>query len=347
MKILCIDCEGPITLNDNAFEICQHFLPQGEQFFKLISSFDDYLADVIKKKRYQAGGTLKLIAPFLKAHGVSNEQIKNFSREKLRVVAGAKKMLNTLKLQMNVFIISTSYTPYISALCEKVNFPLKNTFSTFLDLDSFPLSESERRKLLHFYQEINTLHLSPLDGKKTTSSQQEKTIYKLNKIFFEELTSMDCSAIMTKVNLVGGEEKERAVEKLINEVQGKTENTIYVGDSITDAKALKFVKINKGVSLSFNGNIYALKEAEFACISSHAYPLFLVIREFEKRGREGVIKMAYNWPQILNEKEKEKLTYLAPNSIFIPVKKDNLSYLVKISEERRKKLRGEKIGNLG
>ncbi len=347
MKILCIDCEGPITLNDNAFEICQHFLPQGEQFFKLISTFDDYLVDLIKKKKYQAGGTLKLITPFLKAHKVTNEQIKNFSREKLRIIAGAKKMLTKLQLQMNVFIISTSYTPYINALCEKVNFPLKNTFSTFLDLDNFPLSENERRKLLHFYQEINTLHLSPLGRKKTISSQQEKTIYKLNKIFFEELISMDCSVIMDKVNPVGGEEKERAVKKSINEAQEKTENTIYVGDSITDAKALKFVRTNKGASLSFNGNIYALKEAEFACISSHTYPLFLVIRMFEKKGREGVLEMASTWPQILSEKEKEKLTYLAPNSVFAPLKKNNFTFLNQLSQERRKKIRGEKIGNLG
>ncbi|MCD6318797.1 hypothetical protein J7M02_06990, partial [Candidatus Aerophobetes bacterium] len=59
MRILCIDCEGPITKNDNALEICQHFLPDGGKFFSLVSRYDDYLADVVKRKGYRAGTTLK------------------------------------------------------------------------------------------------------------------------------------------------------------------------------------------------------------------------------------------------------------------------------------------------
>ena len=66
------DCEGPLALNDNAFELCREFIkPDGARFFQQVSRYEDYLADVLKKPGYQAGDTLKLILPFLKAHGLT------------------------------------------------------------------------------------------------------------------------------------------------------------------------------------------------------------------------------------------------------------------------------------
>ncbi|MBE0477568.1 hypothetical protein IBX65_00405 [Candidatus Aerophobetes bacterium] len=347
MKILWMDCEGPITLNDNAFEICQYFLPRGEHFFKVISAFDDYLADVIKKKGYFAGGTLKLIAPFLKAHSLSNEKIKKYSKESLKFVPGAKELLQKLTSKMKVFIISTSYNPYIQALCESVNFPPRDTFSTFLDLDSFPLIDNEREKLLQFYERINSLSLLPPAGKKDISSQEMKVIQELDKIFFKEIASMNFKAFMDKVNPVGGEEKERVVKKSMKKNKANPRDTAYAGDSITDARALRFVREKGGVSISFNGNVYALREAEFACISSHTYPLFLVIKKFEQGGKEAVLKIISSWPDSLGEEEKRELRLFAPDSIFAQVKEDNFPYLLKMSMQKRDRLRGEKIGELG
>ena len=161
MRVLCIDCEGPITINDNAFEVCQHFLPQGERFFTLISRYDDYLADVIKREGYVAGNTLKLIVPFLKAYGLTNKRIRDYCRKSIRFVPGAAEMLDKLRSQMKVFIVSTSYTPYIEALCEVINFPRENTFSTRLDLDGYSILPEEKEKLMEFYREILQLSLTP------------------------------------------------------------------------------------------------------------------------------------------------------------------------------------------
>ena len=347
MRILCIDCEGPITLNDNAFEICQHFLPRGDNFFRTISSYDDYLADVIKKKGYAAGGTLRLITPFFKAYGLTGEKIRTFSRKTLRLVPGAKDMLEKLKSCMKVFVVSTSYTPYIQALCKLLNFPLENTFSTFLDLDSFPLPEKEREKLIYFYQRINSLHLPPPAGKKDISFEERKTIRELDEIFFKKIPLMRCGAIMDKVIPVGGKEKENAVKKILYKVKAKPQDTIYVGDSITDARALRFLREKGGISLSFNGNIYALREAEFALISSHSYALFLIVKKFNEKGKDALSEIASSWPQILDREEREKLNSLAPGSIFARINADSLSSLLRMSEGMRKKLRGEKIGALG
>lgn len=347
MRILYTDCEGPLTLNDNAFEICQKFLPRGGHFFKLISSFDDYLADIINKKGYVAGSTLKLIAPFLKAHGLNNEQIRKFSRKTLNFVPGAKDTLQELKSLMGIFIVSTSYAPYIKALCESTNFPLENTFSTFLDLDSYCLPGKEKEELLQFYARINNLSLPPPHGKKKIPYAERKIIQELDKIFFTQLPSMNSRIFMDKVNPVGGKQKKRMVKKSINKTRAEPQDVIYTGDSITDFQVLTFIKKKGGISISFNGNVYALRGAEFACICSHTLPLFLIAKTFKEKGKEAVVKLASSWPHGLREEEKEKLTSLTPGSTFARVKEDNFSHLLHISREKRRQLRGEKIGGLG
>ena len=48
-KSFITDCEGPLTLNDNAFELCEHFIDDGDKLFKIliISSSVGIIAFVI------------------------------------------------------------------------------------------------------------------------------------------------------------------------------------------------------------------------------------------------------------------------------------------------------------
>ena len=86
MRQFNTDCEGPISKNDNAMELAASFIPDGGRFFSLVSKYDDFLADVEKRTGYKAGDTLKLILPFLKAHGVTNAEMVNYSRKKLNTM---------------------------------------------------------------------------------------------------------------------------------------------------------------------------------------------------------------------------------------------------------------------
>ena len=71
--LVAIDCEGPLTKNDNALELSSHFILGGERLFTQLSRYDDILADMVKRPGYRAGNTLKLICPFLRAFGVKNQ----------------------------------------------------------------------------------------------------------------------------------------------------------------------------------------------------------------------------------------------------------------------------------
>jgi len=96
-KVFISDCEGPISINDNAFELAGHYIEDGEKFFTIISKYDDILVDEVKREGYNAGGTLKLIIPFLKAYGATNKDIVEFSKENVLLVPGAKDTLGYVK----------------------------------------------------------------------------------------------------------------------------------------------------------------------------------------------------------------------------------------------------------
>jgi len=53
-KLYETDCECPITLDNNAQELCEYFLAEIDEakFFAILSKYDDYLADIERKQGY-------------------------------------------------------------------------------------------------------------------------------------------------------------------------------------------------------------------------------------------------------------------------------------------------------
>lgn len=115
-RIFVTDCEGPLTKNDNAAELSDAFIPAGDRFFKTISLYDDYLAEVVRKPGYKAGDTLRLILPFFKAFGLDNRTMIRFSRKKIEMIPQADCMLREIQELMPAYIVSTSYSAYIRGL---------------------------------------------------------------------------------------------------------------------------------------------------------------------------------------------------------------------------------------
>jgi energy-converting hydrogenase A subunit R len=142
---LITTCEGPLALNDNAFELCRDFIkPQGDRFFQQVSRYDRYLAEVAKKPGYQSGNLLKLILPFLKAHGLTNAQIGTFSRQTMMLMPGAEGAYQFLRgRNLPIFEISTSYRQFANAVGLKLGFKPQQIFCTELGLDRFELAAAE------------------------------------------------------------------------------------------------------------------------------------------------------------------------------------------------------------
>lgn len=345
------DCEGPVTLNDNAFELSTHFLQEGEALFRRLSRYDDLLADVLRRPGYRSGDTLRIILPFFKAYGLTDEKIRSFSEKNLLFTPGAPEVLANLSQRLPVFIISTSYQPYVVALCKALNFPLERAYFTSLSLDRYTLPKPEEQRLKEIAAEIvswpeENFFLEEKEG--SLLPELTEIIASLDRVFWEELPRLKIGECLQEVRPVGGKEKVAALKEILDKQGADVAEVMYVGDSITDQDALRFVREGGGMSVSFNGNRYALAVAEVACIASRADVLQVLGEAFAHTCAQGVRKLVAAGTSSLEEKlsprfSKERETFLRVE----PVTEKNREELIRLSEGMRKALRGEKIGTLG
>lgn len=345
-KSFITDCEGPLTLNDNAFEISAKIIENGGELFKILSLYDDYLADVVKKENYKAGNTLKLILPFFACANLKNSDMVDFSKNNIYSVRDSKFLLNYLKNAMNIYIVSTSYGQYIEAVSNYMDVPFKNTFYTNVDVDALSLNEDEINKITEFKQLI-------LDNPDD---------YELfDDIFFNQITEMGIYDKIKDIDVVGGEGKKLAIEKIIERDSIDINNMLYIGDSITDVEPLEFARANGGVSISFNGNEYPLKVAEIAIVSPSAVTTAIVANIYANFDKNKVLKFIedYNVSNDLKElfdqyeidlEIKDKFFDVFSDEkypIIQIITDDNYEDILKSSKFMRNNIRGQDIGELG
>jgi energy-converting hydrogenase A subunit R len=358
-RVFASDCEGPISKNDNAFELASNFLPKGDYFFSLISKYDDYLADIVKRPGYRSGYTLKLITPFFKAFSVTNYKIEEYSKRNITLIDGSVSMLNHVKGIMPSFIISTSYEQYVYSLCRLIDFPIQNVYCTKLDLDKHIIQKTEINRLKQLEKEI--ISLSMIDIPKDTqsisqfSSKSRLTIKKLDNIFFEEIPKMTIGKMLDQIKPIGGEEKAESIRNITKRMDCKISSIMYVGDSITDIKALKLVKNGSGLTVSFNGNEYAVRNAEVAVLSNNSIIITVLADIFYHLGKKSVLELVQEWSYAALKKYCTDQSIIQSVINVFPatlpkvelVTQDNLDKLVEESSSFRRTVRGKAIGLLG
>ena len=353
------DCEGPLTINDNAFELASKFIPRGDHIFTTLSRYDDVLADIIQTPNYQAGSTLKFIAPFLKAYNVSNQMIQTYSSKHLILVQGTQSMLSFTQYLLPSYIVSTSYQQYLQALCTSIGFDSTHVFATTLDLDAFSIPTTEVKQLQQLRAEIAAFPSIEIpenaESIEEFAPSTQRMIHRLNQIFWIQLPSLISGQLLQNITLVGGIEKAQKVNVVTSQRKSQLANVMYVGDSITDAQALRLVREHGGLSVAFNGNRYALEQANLAIIAENNYILALIASLFYNYGTAYVLKLVHedrltnldhfdlestlitdyrrNYP--LHE---PRITVLSP---------DNISSISTESTEFRRRVRGDAIGQLG
>ncbi len=360
-----LDCEGPITQNDNAYELCEAFIPKGGDFFSRISKYDDYLADVEKRQGYKAGDTLKLVLPFLKAWGVTQSTMQDFSMKTIRLLRGAREMLPAISQRYPTFIISTSYRPYLNALCSLTGFPEQNIYCTDVDLDSYGLPDKEIMLLKELVSEITSQPLVQWPEEASSiddlSDTDRRLIQRLDEIFFDLIPSMAAGQILRDVNPVGGREKAASVNDSVKRTGLDLSQVFYAGDSITDVQALEMVREGHGLALSFNGNSYAIRAAEWACLSDNTMIISTLAEIFNMHGSKvfsdipldtegcsmGKVLLDFLKAKGVDKRLLSPVENMAQPPLLYLIEKTDIPALIKKSEAFRKDVRGMAVGELG
>jgi energy-converting hydrogenase A subunit R len=358
-KIFISDCEGPISKNDNAFELTRYFIPQGDKLFTLISRYDDVLADIVKREDYKAGDTLKLILPFLKAYGVTNQKMVDFSSQNILLMPGAKEMLEFVQGFMPAYIVSTSYEQYMRVLCGVLGFPFANVRCTRLNLDKYSMGDDEKTKVKKLAERMINLPMLEIPTSAQSlddlSEKTRNTLDRLDDIFWKEISNMNVGKMFLGVNPIGGSEKAAAVEDITTRLKGQFENVMYVGDSITDVQAFEIVRNAGGLTVSLNGNGYAVREAEVAVLAENAVVTAVLASLFSRFGKARLLTLIRDWKPSsiqrfgLSEPLQRCFEKICDRKLPIVklVTESNKTRLMKESSRFRKNVRGEAVGKLG
>jgi predicted HAD superfamily phosphohydrolase len=355
------DCEGPLALNDNAFELCREFIqPHGDRFFQQVNRYNNYLVEVAKRPGYKAGDTLKLILPFLKAQGLTNAQIEAYSRKNITLLHGAEGAFKFLHSRdFPIFEISTSYRPFAEAVGLRLGFKKERIVSTEIDLDRYNLSATEAEELKRLQGEIvaaPAIELPPeVDAAADLPAPAAEAIAALDRIFGERLPAMEIGTLLQEANPIGGPEKAKAVTDSLAPTKLAMADMVYVGHSTTDVQAFEAVRAGGGLAISFNGNRDAVNAAEVIVVADSAWPIAMLIAIVQLWGKEGVLEVA------CPETRDKSRCLVLPEAVIEPIARgmegrlfnlydqsaENLDQVVEESQAMRAKLRGETIAALG
>lgn len=292
------DCEGPTVCNDNAFEAAIHFIPCGKVLFEQLSLFDDYTAYVKERPQYNAGDTLRLLLPFLKAKGVTDKKFSNWTRSKpIKWVKGAKEAVAFARQQnLDTYEISASYRPFATLVASAIQIPEENIYCTDLNLDRFQMTEAEAQRVSEIAEAIVKLpELSKINLKTPAqrfSKEQRGAFEACEHLIWDELAGkLPCSAqILSEVRAMGGTEKTAAIFDAIRRAGAAPSDAVYVADSITDVEAFRELRHRGGVTIAFNGNEYAVEAAEYAAWGRSSLVNALLLAVFIADGREGLTR---------------------------------------------------------
>jgi energy-converting hydrogenase A subunit R len=284
-KTICFDLEGPLSPQDNAYDVMQLIGKEGAVIFEVISRYDDIIS-LEGREDYEPGDTLALIVPFFLLHGITKEDIKNVS-ERAKIVEGTKYLFEKLQAEnWDIYIISTSYEQHAYNVGRKLGIPESHIICTKLDLE-----QGLQKKLVTVIKKAEEDIIELYSDIENT----ERIVNRLDEFFFLQLPSLGFDIFTTKV--VGGERKADAVRAIAQEKGIELSDVIAVGDSITDYKMLKEVATHGGISVVFNGNEYAVPYANVGLASDNIRFLHIVCDAFLRDGKGAVMDVVTKWEE--------------------------------------------------
>lgn len=328
--IYITDCEGPVSKNDNAYEIADAFLREGGRLFSLLSKFDDYLGDIEKVEGHKYGSTLRFILPFLKTADVTDREIQGFSGQNITVVNGIREALQAINGLMPVYVVSTSYVHYIKEVCQYLGLNMANMFCTKVSFDDYSMDEDERKVIADYHEEFLKLPPIAWDDNNRVTPDSQRTIDALKVFFSERLPSLPVYQWMKDIDPIGGKGKAEAILQIVKQTGIPLNDVLYVGDSITDVDAFRLVKDSGGLSVSFNGNRYAVQSAEYIVVGEDAAILLDMATRFCHHGKDAI-----------QEGRTSETTWIFKSGAC------NMKDVIALSEKTRKEVRGQTMGSLG
>ncbi len=283
--IIFFDLEGPLSPQDNAYEVMKLIGEEGAALFETISRYDDILT-LEGREGYEPGDTLALIIPFLLLHGITESDIRRVS-EQATLVEGTKYLFERLRARgWDIYIISTSYEQHAHNIGHKLGVEHANIVCTELNFDHLVPDATMKKEIIEATRRI--------EEAMRKSHTEDELISIMDDFFFRELPAIGFNPL-EKIQVVGGAKKAEAIQSILHDRGLTFSDAIAVGDSITDYKMLKLVKEEGGLAVVFNGNEYSVPYASVGLASMDISFLLILCDAFACGGNARVKDVVEVW----------------------------------------------------
>jgi len=281
MPVACFDLEGPLSPQDNAYEV-MGLIPRGKEIFQVISRYDDLLT-LEGRENYEPGDTLKLIVPFLIYHGITEADIERVSK-RAKIVKGARETIAHLRENnWKVHIISTSYQQHAYNIAAQLGVAREDVACTKLELSRYGGISG-----VELVAEVEKVILEKL----YPSMRDEEIVATLDEFFFRRLQHTELGKVFNEVRVVGGSRKVEAMLRFLEKDGAELRDCAAIGDSITDFKMLREVSKEGGIAIAFNGNEYCLPYCDIAVASEKLSAVLPILDAFAEGGRGAALERA-------------------------------------------------------
>ena len=355
-KVLFIDGEGPLVLKDLARDMATRIhrfyeptIP-GHLYFDTLSLYNAFLSEE-GQYRNQPGDTLALLVPHLLAYGIRDEDLRE-EAEKTVIAPGVVNLIEALKQEgWEIRIISSAYSTLWEVVGPRLGIAPEQIASSQLSLNEMRTRLGWRNKLSRLvklqersvFRDRDNLEFAQdrfKRGEEIISAWQEcqSETFPLIHNFYDQFLPREAFDPLNEVRVIGGSRKIDEIQRFSQELSLSPDQIIFVGDSITDDQAQRFVRENGGLAVALNGDRYAIRNAGVAVALEDRICLKRLLDAWAEGGLPQAQLFVESQGNSLGGKERQAGA-LTNEAHFSLVNPDNIDTLVEIHKAFREKSR--------
>ena len=288
-----------LTRSNHVRDLCARFIKNGGRLYDVLSRYDTLALYALGRDSANAGSVNRMVVPFLKAGGITDEAAYNFCKSTTVLMPDADRVMRYISSQMPAFISSEAYDHHLMELGESIGIPFSNISCNIFSFDSLKVSRQDAKVLRSIASTIINARITDEMYSVTQSPYLNKFDSKLVDMvddeFVKKISKMDFMDQLKSDVKVAGNEKAYSVLELCRKKEIDTGSTIIVGSDESDYPAMDLVRDSDGLSISFNGTEYAVRGSNVAILDENPITVAVFSMEFYNGGIESVYDMIDNW----------------------------------------------------
>ncbi len=307
-KQIIVEAQGFLTPCNSIRNLAVHFLKNGGKVYDLLDRYDNIVNYVLNRNdASNMSDSSKLLAPLLKAYGVTDYEVLRYYSENLPVMPGAKDAMKYFLNTMPTFIDTKMYEHGAHALCDLLDIPVSLASSSGLDLDNTNMSRQTSKEIRTLVDAIAKLRISKqeyeLDVPSELDDDEVAMIATLDDIYLKKLQNSEAQDMMQTMATVNANEKAYALLDIRKNTQVDLDGTIYIGGEFVDFQVMDLIKDGNGLALSFNGSEITVHGSNVAVLSDDCTVATVLVSKFYDTGIQGVFDLVDNWSRKTLENE--------------------------------------------